>query len=160
MAREDWDLYFMKLAFMASSRATCPRRHVGAILVQGRSVKGTSYNGAPSGAPDCTEIGCLLRDGVCQRTIHAEANLILQTDHAERVGATVYCTDRPCWSCANLLANSGINTIVYSRAYHRDLQAVQDILVATQINLRHLPLSENIIKKMLGENGAHITAPS
>ncbi|MGV2806425.1 CMP deaminase, partial [Clostridium perfringens] len=33
--RKDWDTYFMDIAFMVSTRSQCPRRHVGAVLVQG-----------------------------------------------------------------------------------------------------------------------------
>lgn len=59
-ARKDWDTYFMDIAYMASTRSRCPRRHVGAVLVQGKNLMGTAYNGAPSGAPDCSEEGCMI----------------------------------------------------------------------------------------------------
>lgn len=35
--RKDWDTYFMDIAYMVSTRSRCNRRHVGAVLVQGRS---------------------------------------------------------------------------------------------------------------------------
>jgi dCMP deaminase len=131
-----WDDYFMTLAFMASGRSTCPRRSVGAVLVQNRRVRGTGYNGAPSGVTSCLDDDCLMREGSCIRTIHAEANLMLQTDSREREGAVVYCTDRPCWACANLLANSGVSEIVYCRGYHRDLEEVEKIMSETGIVFR------------------------
>lgn len=46
-ARKDWDTYFMDIAYMASTRSRCNRRHVGAVLVQGKKLLGTAYNGAP-----------------------------------------------------------------------------------------------------------------
>ncbi|WP_270172330.1 deoxycytidylate deaminase [Paenibacillus sp. SYP-B4298] len=138
--RKDWDTYFMDIAYMASTRSRCPRRHVGAVLVQGRNLLGTAYNGAPSGAPDCSEEGCMIveeyelqqQDGQeqmvkkqrCIRTIHAEQNLLLFTDRIHREGSTVYVTDQPCWTCANMLANSGIKEIVYHRAYMKDSEKV------------------------------------
>lgn len=116
--RENWDSYFVRLAVMAGSRSTCLRRKVGAILVQEHSIKGTAYNGAPSGIKGCSEAGeCMVHDGHCVRTVHAETNLILQTDADDRKGATVYCTDRPCWGCALVLANSGVKKIYYVRPY-------------------------------------------
>lgn len=139
MARQSWDNYFMTLAFMAAERSTCTRRAVGAVLVQSKRVRGTGYNGAPAGIDSCLEVGCLMRDGSCARTIHAEANLMLQTDAAERQGASVYCTDRPCFSCANLLANSGIKEIVYCRGYHRDEEEVAAMMAALSIVFRQLP---------------------
>lgn len=134
----------MTLAFMAAERSTCPRRAVGAVLVQEKRVRGTGYNGAPAGIDSCLEVGCLMRDGSCVRTIHAEANLMLQTDAAERAGASVYCTDRPCFNCANLLANSGISEIVYCRSYHRDEDEVRQMMVDLGITFRQLDAPQGI----------------
>ena len=58
--RKDWDTYFMDIAYMVSTRSRCPRRHVGAVLVQGKKLLGTAYNGAPMGVPDCS--GARLHD--------------------------------------------------------------------------------------------------
>lgn len=135
--RQSWDSYFMRMALEVATRATCRRRHVGAVLVQARSVRGTGYCGAPASAPDCLSEGCMLGpDGRCMRAIHAEANLMLQTTPLERAGATVYVTDRPCWDCAKLLANSGVAEIVFLRPHQRRLKDVQELMSATGIVLR------------------------
>lgn len=156
--KKDWDTYFMDIAYMASTRSQCPRRHVGAVLVQGKKLLGSAYNGAPMGVADCHEAGCMLVeeyelahvDGKetmlkkqrCIRTIHAEQNLLLFTDRNDRVGATVYVTDQPCWSCANMLANSGITEIVYHRAYPKDAEKVTHLMQATGVIFRQLPVYE------------------
>jgi dCMP deaminase len=152
--RKDWDTYFMDIAYMASTRSRCPRRHVGAVLVQGRKLLGTAYNGAPMGVADCSEAGCMLVeeyeprqvDGKeeivklqrCVRTIHAEQNLILFTDRHDREGSTVYVTDEPCWTCANMLANSGVVEIVYHRLYPKDHEKVVAIMNEKGIAFRKL----------------------
>jgi dCMP deaminase len=148
--RKSWDHYFMDMAYMAATRATCPRRHVGAVLVKDKKILGTAYNGSPAGTPDCYEAGCLISESVeeengvlvkkerCVRTIHAEQNLLLFTDREDRQGATVYVTDQPCWTCTNMLANSGISEIVYHRAYAKDHHRVTQLLGAKGIILRHL----------------------
>ncbi|MFC4305534.1 deoxycytidylate deaminase [Cohnella boryungensis] len=135
--RKDWDTYFMDIAFMVSTRSRCPRRHVGTVLVQGKKLLGTAYNGAPMGVQDCSEAGCMIVEEFepvqagspdagmikkqrCIRTIHAEQNLLLFTDRVDREGSVVYVTDQPCWTCANMLANSGIAEIVYFRPYPKD----------------------------------------
>lgn len=154
-ARESWDSYFMKLAFMAASRATCPRRSVGALLVQNKRVRGTGYNGSPAGTTDCLEAGCLLRDGSCVRVIHAELNALLDADPLKREGAVMYCTDRPCFGCSNAIANSGVIEVVYARTYHRDLQIVESVLAASGVLLRHYPLPEEWTQTLLNQQ-AHI----
>jgi len=126
--RKSWDEYFMGLTNSVAERATCPRRHVGAILVKDKKLMGTGYNGSPSGIEDCYEQGCLMEyfddDGVqkerCIRTIHAEVNLILFTDRDDREKSTVYVTDSPCYNCAKMLANSGIKEVVYECEYEKD----------------------------------------
>ncbi|GGG55967.1 deaminase [Paenibacillus radicis (ex Gao et al. 2016)] len=138
--RKDWDTYFMDIAYMVSTRSRCSRRHVGALLVQGKKLLGTAYNGAPMGVPDCSEAGCMIAEELeitiengqekmikkqrCIRTIHAEQNLLLFTDPVNREGSSVYVTDQPCWTCANMLANSGVQEIVYHRSYPKDSDKV------------------------------------
>lgn len=152
--RKDWDTYFMDIAYMVSTRSQCPRRHVGAVLVQGKKLLGTAYNGAPMGVPDCSEAGCMIseeyevvnQDGQekmvkkqrCIRTIHAEQNLLLFTDRIDREGSTVYVTDEPCWTCANMLANSGIVEIVYHRPYPKDTEKVSRMMEQKGIQFRQL----------------------
>ncbi|MDQ0876992.1 dCMP deaminase [Paenibacillus sp. V4I3] len=142
--RKDWDTYFLDIAYMASTRSRCNRRHVGAVLVQGKKLLGTAYNGAPMGVPDCTEAGCMLVEEIelkvvddteevirkqrCIRTIHAEQNLLLFTDREDREGSTVYVTDQPCWTCANMLANSGVMEIVFHRGYPKDHEKVSHLM--------------------------------
>lgn len=49
---------FMRTAHLFAERSTCPRAHVGAVLVQHRRIIAHGYNGAPPGLPHCTEVGC------------------------------------------------------------------------------------------------------
>ncbi|MDQ0058404.1 deoxycytidylate deaminase [Paenibacillus harenae] len=152
--RKDWDTYFMDIAYMVSTRSRCPRRHVGAVLVQGKKLLGTAYNGAPMGVHDCLEAGCMIAEEIevkleggkervvkkqrCIRTIHAEQNLLLFTDRADREGSIVYVTDQPCWTCANMLANSGIVEIVYHRSYPKDSEKVAALMEQKGIVFRSL----------------------
>lgn len=127
MSRGSWDDYFMGLALTASTRATCPRRSVGAVLVLERHVLATGYNGSLPGAPHCTDpgVGCDLvpsdSDGgvSCVRTVHAELNAILQAARhgVATAGATLYTTASPCWPCFKALAMAGVRRVVYRSEY-------------------------------------------
>ena len=115
--RKDWDKYFMDIAFMVSERSTCPRLHVGAVLVKNRRIKATGYNGSPMGLPHCDEDGCLMVNNHCVRTIHAEVNCLLEAAPVEREGATMYVTHTPCPECQKLIITCGIKRVVYSTEY-------------------------------------------
>jgi dCMP deaminase len=79
----------------------------------------TGYNGSVRGLPHCDDDGHLLEDGHCVRTIHAEANAIVQAArNGVRIdGADIYVTASPCFGCFKLIANAGLKRIVYGEFY-------------------------------------------
>lgn len=117
--RPSWDEYFMQIARDASTRATCLRRQVGAVVVLDKRILTTGYNGAPHGLPHCTEIGCKMQDGHCIRTLHAEQNAIVQgaLNGVSLRGATLYVTCQPCNNCAKMIINAGIGRVVFDGDY-------------------------------------------
>jgi dCMP deaminase len=117
--RPSWDEYFMRIAKEVATRATCPRRSVGAVIVLDRRILATGYNGAPHGLAHCTEVGCKIVDGHCQRALHAEQNAILQAalNGVSTRGATMYVTCQPCNACAKMIINAGIERVVFEGDY-------------------------------------------
>lgn len=118
------DEMFMEMARLVSLRSTCPRAQVGALIVRDHRVVSMGYNGAPSGLPHCTDVGCYHEEGYraksgCERSIHAEANAIAFAAKSgiPTEGATLYCTLSPCVTCANLIINAGIKEVAYGTAY-------------------------------------------
>ena len=120
--RADWDAYFMQIAQVVASRATCDRKLVGALLVRDRMILSTGYNGSIRGMPHCSEVGHLMENGHCVATIHAEANAILQAArNGVRIdGADLYTTASPCWPCFKLVSNAGIRRVIYGEFYRDD----------------------------------------
>ncbi len=117
--RSSWDQYFMDIARQVASRATCDRKHVGALLVRDKTILSTGYNGSIRGLPHCDEAGHMMENGHCVATVHAEANAIIQ---AAKNGvaidrATIYTTASPCWPCFKLIANAGCERIVFGEFY-------------------------------------------
>jgi len=123
MQRPSWDEYFMGIAFEVAKRSTCLRAQVGAIIVRDKRILTTGYNGAPTGLPHCTEVGCLIVNGHCVRTLHAEQNAIIQAAlHGVSVqGGTMYVTHQPCLTCAKMIINAGIKRVVYGGEYPDEL---------------------------------------
>lgn len=123
--------YMMGLSIAASSRASCPRRQVGCILVNKRyHILATGYNGPPTGFTNCTEINCpgaSLKSGEgldkCQ-AIHAEQNALLQCKDVWDIHAA-FVTTAPCITCVKLLLNSSCKTIYFLQDYpHSESEAL------------------------------------
>jgi dCMP deaminase len=125
--RPGWDEYFMSIASVVSTRSTCLRRKVGAVIVRDRQIVSTGYNGAPKGAPHWSATGCLRekmgipageRHEIC-RGSHAEVNAIAQAAAigASTSGGVIYCTHEPCSFCTKAIINAGIRRIVYVDSY-------------------------------------------
>ena len=117
--RATWDEYFMGIATSVATRATCDRKHVGAAIVRDRSILATGYNGSVRGLEHCDEVGHMMEEGHCVRTIHAEANAVIQAArNGVRIDAsTIYVTASPCWACFRMIANAGIVRIVFGEFY-------------------------------------------
>jgi dCMP deaminase len=128
LKRLDTDEYFLKIASVVAERSTCRRHHIGAVAVKDKHILTTGYNGAPAGAKDCLELGCIrdemniesgTRQELC-RAIHAEQNVIIQASlHGVSLeGSTVYCTHTPCVLCAKMLVNARIARFVSFGSYN------------------------------------------
>lgn len=127
MGRPSWDEYFLRMAQLASTRSTCLRRHVGAVVVKDRMVLSTGYNDTPRGIPNCGDGGCArcasdAPTGVGLDTclcLHAEQNAIIQAAyHGVSInGAGIYVTHQPCLTCAKMILNAGIRRVVFAGEY-------------------------------------------
>jgi len=137
--RASWDEYFMNIARVVSSRSTCDRKFVGAVIVRDKTILSTGYNGSIRGMPHCSEVGHMMEDNHCVATIHAESNAILQAakNGVSIDGASIYVTASPCWSCFNQVTNSGIRRIVFGEFY-RDTR-IFDVAKKLNVELHHLP---------------------
>jgi len=142
--RPSWDEYFLSIARLVSTRSTCLRRSVGAVLVRDKKILATGYNGAPSKVTHCSEVGCVReklkipsgqRHELC-RGLHAEQNAFLQAAlHGTSLkGASLYSTTQPCIICAKMIINAGITEIVIRGGYPDKLS--KDILREARIKVR------------------------
>lgn len=129
--RPTWDEYFMSIADMVKTRATCMRRQVGAVIVRDKRILTTGYNGTPTGLKHCGEVGCLRdelkipsgeRHELC-RGIHAEQNAIIQAavSGVSIQDSTIYVNLSPCILCTKMIINAGITRIVTKEPYNDSL---------------------------------------
>ena len=133
MGRVSKHNYYLDIAQTVAERATCMRRHFGAIIVKDDVIVSTGYNGAPRGRKNCSDINYCMRDALniprgeryemC-RSVHAEANAIIAADRDKMLGSTLYmaCRDPKtdtlaggtcsCMMCKRLVINAGIEKVV------------------------------------------------
>lgn len=118
MTRLEWKQYHMLQAEQASTRSTCSRLQVGAVVVLDHHVLSTGYNGAPRGLTHCDHSAV---NEPCKVAVHAEANALIFAPYP--LGDTflgepeLYVTHAPCVGCASLAVNKGIQR-VYFRDYY------------------------------------------
>ena len=119
MARPTWNVYFMEIAQQVSKRSTCDRKNVGAVIVRDKVILSTGYNGSIRGVKHCDEIGHLIENSHCVRTVHAEVNAVAQSamNGTEIKNSSIYLTASPCWPCFKVIVNSGINKIYFGEFY-------------------------------------------
>jgi dCMP deaminase len=114
--RLDWTAYFLNIAKAVALRSTCPRLQVGAVITYRNKIVTTGYNGAPPGKPHCTEVGCMIVDGHCKRTIHAEENALTQLN-LHGYPLKMYVTHEPCVKCREQANMYLIHDIIWENPY-------------------------------------------
>ena len=146
--RPEWPNYFMSIAKVVATRATCLRGQVGAVIVRDKRILSTGYNGAPRGIEHCKtcmrdelNIPSGERHELC-KAVHAEANAVIQ---AAAYGisikdADMYCTHSPCSMCAKMMINAQIKTIYYAKEY-KDALATR-LLAEAGIQLIYVPITK------------------
>lgn len=148
--RPSLDEYFMKMAYLVSTRSTCLRRKVGAVIVKDKRVLSTGYNGAPKGLPHCDEVGCVRenldvptgeRHELC-RGVHAEQNAIIQAAvfGTSIKNGKIYTTNHPCVVCAKLLINASISEIIFDDDYVDEL--AKEVLSQSGVKVRRFKLMD------------------
>lgn len=120
----------METAWLWSTRGTCSRLQVGAVLERDNRIVSIGYNGTPSGMEHCLHID----DEPCVFANHAEENVLffaakygIATD-----GTTLYVTAAPCYRCSRGIINAGVRRVVFGSEY-RDSSGL-DLLRSASIS--------------------------
>ena len=133
MERRDKENYYLDIAQAVAGRGTCLRRNFGAIIVKHDQIMSTGYSGAPRGRRNCCDLGYCLREKMniprgeryelC-RSVHAEANAIINASRSEMIGGTLYLVGietatgelvpdaNACSMCKRQIINAGISRVV------------------------------------------------
>ena len=117
------DEKYLKMAEVWGSLSTARRKQVGCLVVKDGRVISDGYNGTPHGFDNDCEFETRFGYETKPEVLHAESNALtkLAKSTQSSEGATVYVTLSPCFDCAKLMIQSGIERVVYSEKYrHTD----------------------------------------
>ena len=147
-----WDEYFAAQALLIANRSTCKRAKVGAVLVKDNKVISTGYNGSVSGTEHCIDHDCLVIEGHCVRTLHAEVNAILQgAERGVPKGFTEYVTHFPCLNCTKSIIQAGIKEICYANDY-RNNEYARELLEKSGVVVRKIDYDvNNVVERLLNK---------
>lgn len=126
----------MESAKLWAQRSTCSRSQVGVVIASlDNRILVTGYNGAPGGMKHCNH-GCTCELSApyprvknhspscpsvlpCEIAVHGEANAIaFAAKNGIRLASSrLYTTLSPCYKCAQLIINSGVEEVVYLQLY-------------------------------------------
>jgi len=117
---EKWMIWTLEGAGIFS---TCGKRQYMAVIVDWEGhVVSTGYNGGPPDTVHCIDGGCPRLKANSQPgssydnciAIHAEQNALVRADAFRCHGGTIYVNGPPCYSCAKMIANSGLSKIGFT----------------------------------------------
>lgn len=111
---QDFNRLYAQGCLLTSFYSRCMKMQVGALVIdpQGKIIS-AGFN-APTGVltriSSCEDEGCLIENGKCIRTIHAEDMAIFNAMKLNKsmMGSTVYLTHEPCLSCLKNLISAGV----------------------------------------------------
>ena len=143
-----WDEAFMVMTYTIAQRSKDPSTKVGALIVSpDNRIRGVGYNGMPQGNDQFP----WSRPEKYNFVLHAEENAVLNADGgvASLRGCRIYCNYFSCHHCSAIIAQVGINEIIYCEDGRHRSQDAEHIHALCNIVTRKMEIPE-AVKKMLG----------
>ena len=149
MPRISVDIIYMQIAYQISKLSYAERRKVGCIVVKDEQIVSFGYNGTPHGFNNqCEEIQsrdidsadhrkiliekgyecddtCCSKQVTKQEVLHAESNALMKISKSTLTskGSILYTTTSPCFECAKLIIQAGVEKVFYCESY-RDMSGI------------------------------------
>ena len=108
---------FMAMARSCTLASKAVRKKVGCIVVKNGQVISNGFNGTPSGFDNTCEVNDVTKPEV----LHAESNALMKLAQSTNssTGSTMYLTCSPCFDCAKLIIQAGVQRVVYEESYRK-----------------------------------------
>jgi len=108
---------FMAMARSCTLASKAVRKKVGCVVVKNGQVISNGFNGTPSGFDNTCEVNDVTKPEV----LHAESNALMKLAQSTNssTGSTMYLTCSPCFDCAKLIIQAGVQRVVYEESYRK-----------------------------------------
>lgn len=154
--RNDWHLYFILQAYLASTRSLDYNTQCGAVITKNNTVLSTGYNSfirniKDDVLPNVRPTGKLLIDKY-DFMIHGEHNAILNCARRgiKCSGANLYVTGPPCCNCLQFAYQAGIRNVIFPNYNVANMTENEKYKIQFEI-LTHLMPTINIMSVDLDE---------
>lgn len=125
-SQQKLDYAYMDIATRWGKMSHAVRKQVGCIVVKDGQIISDGYNGTPNGFDNTCEFSTRFGLETKPEVLHAESNALtkLAKSVQSSAGSTIYITLMPCYDCAKLMIQSGVERVVYMEDY-RDRSGVE-----------------------------------
>jgi dCMP deaminase len=123
MKKAKLDRTYMNMARELAKLSHAQRKKVGALIVKDTQIISEGYNGTPCGFNNACEYTDHVDEMYTKpEVLHAESNAITKLARSTNSssGSTLYVTLAPCFECAKLIVQAGINRVVYEDSYSKN----------------------------------------
>ena len=137
-----YDQVYMEVAKLFGNLSHDNNYKVGAVIVKNGQILSQGWNGMPAGMDNTTRTA----DGTTRpELIHAEANALMKLarNGGSAEHATVYTTFSPCYSCAGLLIQAGVQRVCFENIYD---QASLKFLKERGVSIVHIKSGNRLFK--------------
>ena len=114
------DQTYMRMAHELSKLSCAQRKKVGCLIVKDTQIISEGYNGTPKGFDnDCEYYDYADEIHTKPEVLHAESNAITKLARSTNSssGSTLYVTLAPCFECAKLIIQAGIEKVFFRERY-------------------------------------------
>jgi dCMP deaminase len=142
-AKDKLDQTYMRMAEELANLSYAQRKKVGCLVVKDTQIISEGYNGTPKGFDNsCEYVNYVDEMYTKEEVLHAESNAITKLARSTNssAGATLYCTLAPCFQCAKLIIQSGIERVVY-----KDMYAKNGLALLDKAGVNVTQLKENLL---------------
>lgn len=107
---------YLDLCVRIAEMSHATRKKVGGILVKNNNIIAFGWNGQPTGFPNECEDS---NGDTLQTVLHAEENIFskLAKTSGNSDNSTLYLTLSPCFNCAKMILQAGINMVIFLELY-------------------------------------------